>query len=648
MTFLKKKWPMILLAILLLLPMAVCLSDMKVPEDVLFVPEIGAAEPLGEFRDDSLIEQVFVAPSGEIPAVEVQIGTYMRENNLTIRVDLRELDGERTIATREIDASRLVDNAYEQIDFDSVQVRQGERYVLALRSEGADAGNTVALYRGEEGSATEEVYARVNGEDQSYALAFRIVGASSRLYGFVIALLLAFFVVLAGVIWALSKNLPRETVFSILALGLGLLYMFAIPPLSIPDGTYHYYTSYQMSSALMGQKVNGVYYGEADDFDFSDFSELTNNAGSYLRIIDEFGQGDGMEDKTLLPLSYDRYDKYFIQELPSGLGITVSRLLGRNFVTTILMGRLFNLLFFVACVYFSVKRIPQRFKTPMGLATLVPMALQQAASCSYDCFINGVSLFLVASILKAIYDEGTLSKRDYLCILVAGMLLAPAKMIYSVILLLCFLIPWERFGSKKKKIIGIGLIFLCIVVFILIFQLASIGNIVDGGDGLNWAGGHNYTIGFILSHPLRTVKIFIRTLIERGGWYVDTMIGSSLCGLSLPVPSWIIKGFILVLCLAAFNQEEALLSLHRGSFILVSAMVVGLAMLSMFLVWTSDTWPVIEGVQGRYLLPTCPLMVFSLCDSLTTKRKVDRELILAFVLLHGNTLMAILQYTLEH
>lgn len=107
----KEKWSTVVLVILLFLPMAVCLSDLNVPEDVLFAPELSVVAPFDGFQDNLLIEQVFEAPEEEILAIAVQFGTYMRENHFSIQAELREFNSETPLATREINASQLVDNA---------------------------------------------------------------------------------------------------------------------------------------------------------------------------------------------------------------------------------------------------------------------------------------------------------------------------------------------------------------------------------------------------------------------------------------------------------------------------------------------------------------------------------------------------------
>lgn len=68
----------------------------------------------------------------------------------------------------------------------------------------------------------------------------------------------------------------------------------------------------------------------------------------------------------------------------------------------------------------------------------------------------------------------------------------------------------------------------------------------------------------------------------------------------------------------------------------------------MFLSWTRDTASVIDGVQGRYLLPVFPLMVFSLCNSLGLEKRIDKELIVTFILLHGNVIVNVVDFTMRH
>lgn len=434
----------------------------------------------------------------------------------------------------------------------------------------------------------------------------------------------------------------KEGLFAAVAFSVGLLYLVTITPLAVPDEAAHCRNAYWVSDRILLQSEAGDRV-DVRALDQMGFKLHYNTAAGYQRVLWEIGGRE--QDGAPVPMA--EKPGYFVQYLPQGLGIAGARAAGRNFVTAFFLGRLFNLIFFTGCLYFAVKRTP-RFKVSLGLVGIMPMTLHQAASLSYDAFVNGMAFVLIASILKAIYEEGELSKGDYFWILVTGVLLAPCKVIYCAILPLCLLIPRERFGKGREKLIGVALILLAAAVCAVVFQMRGLAGMAGGGDGLNWEGGHNYTLSFVFSHPLRTVKIFARTLLERVGYYFSTMVGSSLCGYTLPVPFGIVLGFTAVAFLSAMRQQGPLPGVHRGSFFLVAAVVTGLAMLSMFLAWTSDTRSVIEGVQGRYLIPIFPLLLFGSSSTLALERDIDKELVTTAVLLHGNVIASVLSYTVLH
>jgi uncharacterized membrane protein len=85
---------------------------------------------------------------------------------------------------------------------------------------------------------------------------------------------------------------------------------------------------------------------------------------------------------------------------------------------------------------------------------------------------------------------------------------------------------------------------------------------------------------------------------------------------------------------------------QRLFYLVISASVIGLSMLAMFLAWTSDTSPVIEGIQGRYFIPIVPLVLFSIKNryAITQKWYVPL-LILGTLFLNSVVLMDIFRQT---
>lgn len=442
-----------------------------------------------------------------------------------------------------------------------------------------------------------------------------------------------------------KRKMSEEKLFAVLAIGLGVCWLLVMTPLSIPDEPFHYQSSYKLSNYMLFQWDTADYIDEAY-YDYSQFAGHFNAPSGYLRVMDEFGGRITAGEK----IQFYGNPAYFIEYLPQALGISLARIAGFNFVTLFLLGRLFNLLFYVGCLYFAIKRVP-KLKILFGVIGIMPMALHQAASYSYDGFINGISFFLIASIMKAIYEKGPLPAKDYYCILCSGILLGPAKVIYCTILFLVFLIPRERFWEKNKKIKKICLLFLAVGVFALLFQLKALGEMLHTSDKLNYAGLPLYSIGFIFQHPIQTIKIFANTFMQSANLWLHCAVGYILSGYSFLVSGSIINHFMLVIFLAALahaDSDEFLPGIHRAGFLAVTLIVVFLVMLSMFLGWTVNGATMIDGIQGRYFIPVIPLLALSLNNkTFILSRRIDWILIVAAVWLTRDVFLEVLNHTIS-
>lgn len=442
-----------------------------------------------------------------------------------------------------------------------------------------------------------------------------------------------------------KDKMNKEHLFAALACGIGVLYLFSITPLSIPDEPHHYHSSYQLSNYLLLQESE---YGDSADFDYSQYVGHHNVSSGYNRIISDFGKPATVGEK--IPIPEPRALSYFIEYLPQAFGIALCRITNQNLTTTFLTGRLFNLLFYCCCVYFAVKRTP-KFKMMFGVVGIMPMALHQAASFSYDGFINGMSLIFLASILKGIYEDGPLSNADYIWILTTGALLAPAKIVYSVFLIFVLLIPVSRFSNRKQWLKGTFLIFFAGFSFILVFQLPTLLSSVNADPNtLNWAGEHNYTIRFILCQPWETIKIFVRTFIGSIWEWISAAIGRSMSGLTLPLPEWISVSYMALLVLSVLGispyKKEIELA-HKIFFILVAFFVIALVMFSMFIGWTSDTSNVVLGVQGRYFIPIIPLLVMVTNNDWLVLQKKMPILVICATVLNLEVVRYVVHYTVS-
>lgn len=488
----------------------------------------------------------------------------------------------------------------------------------------------------------------LEGHALAYYLSFEDAACNSvnTLYTVLLAGLIVLLLMTA---WLMIYSKWRiEVLLTVLVFVLGVFFMVAITPRSVPDEPHHYHTSYELSNYLLF-RFDSLDKGDAADFDVTALPGHQNTAEGYLRVFSEFGEGSGSTGETItIPLP--RKLSYFVEYLPQAAGVAIGRAFGRNMVTQYMLGRLCNLLFYTACVYFALKKLP-RFKLQMGLIAMLPMALHQAASLSYDAFVNGMSFLLIGNILHFVFERDPVKLKDLVRIGIIGALLVPGKVVYAPILLMLFFIRKEQFGSMKKKLIAIGIIGLVCAVVLLAFQLPSMLEIGSRGETkLNHEGQYNYTLSDLLRNPFKAVGLFLNTLYALGYTWLRWGIGSTLSGLNLEIPMWIIIGFLLVLVLSTVSESKKTLALQKRDRLFtlgIAATVILLTMLSMTVGWTSNTSNLIQGVQGRYFLPIFPLLLLALCGNKTfeLKRNIDRHLTFAAVTLNVMTIVNILNYT---
>lgn len=450
----------------------------------------------------------------------------------------------------------------------------------------------------------------------------------------VFSVLQTLFVVLLYVWYSVSmrKGTARVERFFLAALVFaGSSYLFFFPPGSVPDEIYHFNMSYALSNYIgFVDSPTSMLAVRGDDVAFFSNALLLGTDVSSIRhdaLIENFSLFASDPSYATVPLqsSYDFGANPPQVKIASALGILIAKALGLGSVPLFFMGRVFNFAFFAVLVYFAVRMIPVG-KRIMMVVALLPMTLHVAGSYSYDAGIIGLSFLLTALCLKAIYGSGQINVGLCAGIVGVALLLAPCKVLYALIAFLVILVPSERFSTKRNavlfKLIVLGGAALAVMVFRFasLAQLSGIdpsGSTLAGCDYRGSESGHFYTLASMLGDPLNTVLIFLRTLDDLGGFYLNTLVGGSLGWFqaNLGAPLYATIPFGMAVLLSSFRSPEdkrVLPSSHRLLFSAVFCVGVLAVMTSMLLGWTFDTEIVIQGVQGRYFLPLLPLLLLGI------------------------------------
>ncbi|MBR0352097.1 MAG: DUF2142 domain-containing protein [Oscillospiraceae bacterium] len=467
-----------------------------------------------------------------------------------------------------------------------------------------------------------------------------------KTFGLLVILFTAMIVLLSiGVLIRRAESIKYEKLFPFLALGFGLLFLTVITPISVPDEATHYTASYIISNKIL-MKPNPE-EANAADFEFIDFTKHSNTSDAYRRIISSFLEEPKEEGSINIAELSIRSLYYFAEYLPQAMGIAVARLLHLNFLQTFYVGRLFNLLFYVGCLAIAIRRVP-RFKLTFGMIGILPMALQQAASYSYDSYINGLALIYIASLIKACAEENRLTKSDFLVFLICSVLITPAKGAYSFLVLLYSLIPTTRFGSiREKRVSFVCIICACVLIF-AVTAIPSVKWIVNSSVSEQ----NTYSVKELLSMPGHVIVMVRNTLKKYLISWIKEAAGEKLSGLTLQIPEWNVASLLILLFLSAQNTENDAFQITkqmRERFIMISVLVVVAFMLTMLITWSDRYLNYISGVQGRYFIPILPLLIMSTSNShFIVKDKIEIPICILYVFLASYPILYIVEYTIAN
>lgn len=467
------------------------------------------------------------------------------------------------------------------------------------------------------------------------------------LWGFESVIVLVMSAVVMYAVYTLlfgKYDMPRFT--AALAFAFGMIFLLTISPLSVPDEKTHFAAIYELTCKFLRRSSDPAFA------DFSGFSNHLNVCTGYLRVLHDFGGAydfSGSVERDIVSSMWTL--TYPLEYVPQIIGFSIALLLGRNMVTAFMLARFFNLLFYVLCVYLALKRA-SKFRTLFAIAALMPMSLQQAASLSYDNFINALSLLLLAALFEAVFSGEKLSIKKLAFIFVPAVLLAPAKGVYCLAAVLLVFVPRDAFSELKigKKGCTALLIGLCALMFALVSVPSLIRIMTSTRPGFEITGDSQYSVSYIFAHPLDTAAIFKDTFNTYILQWLGGAVGYTLSTYTLDLPAWIVPVYFAMLILSVQNVKGNEITIRRGmrlTLLIYCAFVIFSFMMTMFLTWIRSTDKIIVGVQGRYFTPIIPALTVCLNSKLAELKKDPTcGILLLTVLLLARCVLEIFSYTL--
>lgn len=629
-----------------------------------------------ELNNKTKIEQVIsVEDIDASKTMAIKFATYARNNSGDIYINVIGNSTKEEYANETVNVSKIVDNDFYVFDLDRALDFGAEKNITISITSNSEKGKAIGVYYSND-KAFNDSQLKINGFSKEGDLSTRFLVDNYELnlfYKIIITWMIITFTIIILVLLLIKPKL--EIIFTMIAVVFGLTFWIVMTPMSVPDETTHYEYSFQLSNMIMGEK--DYKYFDEEYQNYGSFAGHYNISAAYTRLVKKINRPLSLDNNKVEMIS-NIADSYKTPFIPQALGITLSRLLNLNMLKTFYMGRLFNLIFYVVCIYIAVKKAPIH-KMLFGIIGTLPIFIQQAASFSYDCFINGLCLVLLSCVFKWMYQKEKITIKEFIFVFVVNLLLAPIKVVYGLFSFLFWFVPTEKFSNKRNKIIGTLIITapamyeLAVLLFPLIFRFVrkmfekltmSINNknlifADDGETTYTYAPSYTedevYHFSDVINNPFEAIEIFARTIRYNLKTWFYGAFGRVLSGNTLVLPISLVYSLLIIVIGLSFREEIFVESITFKVISIGLCVLAGLMMLGgMLISWTPinqdiiDAYggPIIQGIQGRYFSPLLPYCFIAFNNKkIKISQKLDKYIIFAFLIIVFEIIVYVLSYT---
>ncbi|MBR1623661.1 MAG: DUF2142 domain-containing protein [Pseudobutyrivibrio sp.] len=437
-------------------------------------------------------------------------------------------------------------------------------------------------------------------------------------------------IVLIGILVLKEKKISFERLFAILYLTMGMMAFMVYTPFAEPDSGNHYRRAYAISE--------GDILPALDD----------NNAiGGNFAWPSTWGTDDGVSvswceahnrmDFDVTAPENNRYLTYTnialyspVCHLIPALAMKIARLFTHSIIIIEMVAKVMNYIAIGILLYLGIKITPFG-KEYFLWAILHPFMMKQYTSISPDIMTAALVYLLMTIVLRLRYDPNTFAKKGYLsAIYIVPFLLGQFKIVYVAFCLLLFLIPMDKFKSKKSYFIHATLIGLVTIVPALAWFKISSNILSMGYASTNSANTE------IVMHLSQYIPILLNTFRIRSYDYIMQFFGYALV-FKDGTNNAIVLIFIMIVSAYIsrniyknkLNTSETAVIVKKDKLmkIIVSASITITTLLiftAEYVQWSDPGASNVNGVRGRYFFPFI-IPVLILLTGMSGTEEIDGE-----------------------
>lgn len=623
--------------------------DVSRNEGAFFFRKEIAEENIGPVSPGQDVVQSFTATRDGLTGISLAFQAVGDVAQTEVSILLQEQSSGMTVQRWDVQAAQiLMDGSFQFFPFSEVlNDAKGKNYNIIISAEDVSGESSISLMKSKSSKYGE---LEIGGKTDDGNLALKIkgfMGYIEKLYIIMVILLICASVWIYYVVFIL-KEWKYERLFLTFGLFLIPFYLLIFTPYTEPDSTGHMSSVYYYADKVLeGKQLDEdgrllVTQDEAKRGGLSVDMGLAN-----LNTVKEnlFSKNKNETENAYTgraPLSSP-----FIAHLPQIAGAITGKVLNLGTIPVLMLVKVFAGLFYLICGYYAIKFIPFG-KLTMFVCALLPLSIEMNTSCSYDNVAISLALLIIGYELYLVYGKEKVVWKDIILLSVLNMWLAPVKVVYFLVSGLCILIPANKLKNKKQKYMVFAIVMLSGVIAVLVTRFGFVSGIASGGS----AGGTTFTLQLILSDPVNSFCILIRTIVERTPEFLRHIFGGIYSWFNISVSLTFVFGFMAIAFLSVLVHEDEEVYLDKKAKIcmgVIAFIITGCTVMGLWLSWTPKEAVMIEGIQGRYFLPYLPLILFLFRNKcIVLKRKIDSGVLMAFFILHYATILNLFDIVVTH
>ncbi|PBQ33965.1 hypothetical protein CNR22_20015 [Sphingobacteriaceae bacterium] len=438
--------------------------------------------------------------------------------------------------------------------------------------------------------------------------------------------------------------------FIFAAVTFGILYGCVRPPLQSPDEFNHFCRAYQIAEGKFFPEKTDKRLGGQIPMSFDQLRFLyvpCTYLPDYKTRLKEMREGLEIKLSTNDTKFIDFPNTSYyspVSYLPQSFAIFILKPFNPSVGLLYYGSRMFSYVVWLIAMFFVIRKLPI-YKWLFALLILMPGDIYINNSFSADLMTNVLTLLLIAHILQRAFDDKPFTLKDFCWLLIFGILLALTKIVYISLVLLVFVIPAEKFGTRRRKLIYSGIIFIiaCIVAQLWSAQIMKYyipyneyHEVMREFSTVHEKANYYLQKEHLKQHPFHFFEVILNSLFK-DDFYLHSYIGRFGTFLDSPIPNWLsllyYMGIIFVAC-TEFTKRS--LSYFQKMVLFLSAFgTYALLLLTQHLTWNSIGNTIIGSFQGRYLVPIFPL-IFLLLNNSWQKIKLNPALFVMVLVVFSN------------